>query len=1096
MSSAAPVTLFNLAGLAGHAAEPHIQPGNHLRVGHHPLLGLPVAPFILQRATSGPGLPDGVDLRRDILFRDGADRVLTLPITVRKGDVIRATIIQGAGLTSILVGMVSRALSDSDDTPTPTDLPPTDGLPGRRLLVAASDVQTGRAATSQGKLTMRAFSTSASSGPVVVGERASAPYIIAAPAIAEVEVTGSGVITDMVWLAAQDIVDLKWETIDLLHLPHDGGPRYLSVTGAVPRAMDQVKTQGPKRRPLQDVTGAASPAASPPMTPPDEQDRVESLAAPLGIDLAALIDGPQPPLTASETVAVTDANGASLAPTSGEESSVTISHLSRVLQGTIDPGVAAWLGYKGLDPSFGGDDGISFYRVLGFFADPASIGATPTEVTELPLALVPLADRQLSGSEVQRLVAGFAANVLQRENRMLTGNLRGLSGPFMLLAAHAAIDSRAVPEPPPRPRMDVPAHAGWLPATPPAAVRSIDCALAGVLVGATLAATREQPMPGGFVRLNRLCSNGRWHLPMVLGMTQANDGQPLVISGPWQGTISDRTAGAGPARYHIAQQDRFGRWSETANRDAPAGPRPKPPRPVLQGSYQQPALADAATTGGTFLLHVPLPEPESLAPGSHMLSHVRLRFAHHNVATPALTVAMPDVAALVSTAIVTDTTTPAAQLPRRAVPATVTGPVLQPTEQRNMVIDAIWIDSVGQESVPSEPLQLTMTDPRPPVQMPIADVLLYSSRPDATGLAWIERSWPLPGGPPPSYAVYYTDEVRLLAWLRANSRTAEAISISAITDRAARAGRLRTIQADFPDDQFERLPGAVDTTAATKRSFRHAVSGSSRVLQAYKIAVEAPGSGARPVLSGLDMVFYGVPNSDPPPRPSVTVKLVAPMAGDPALVAEVTVTLEPGVTRGALARLYRTRGGPASPLTAPVVNLLPLSAPDAVTGQQVVKFRDTGTAQIAPTARLTAFSRYQWFAEVQGAPESGASVPGLWSLPSDPVGLATVPVSPPAPPVLDGFGGTAATGGQDNLTLRLSHPFGLRPTPIGRWRYRVLRAPAGGDWALMAEGEAVEATLEVPDLVTGGFTPTATQFRVTLYDPIGRATPDLTVVTS
>ena len=42
-------TLFNGHGLAAAISEHHAQPGCHVRVNTHPLLGLPVAPFIIWR---------------------------------------------------------------------------------------------------------------------------------------------------------------------------------------------------------------------------------------------------------------------------------------------------------------------------------------------------------------------------------------------------------------------------------------------------------------------------------------------------------------------------------------------------------------------------------------------------------------------------------------------------------------------------------------------------------------------------------------------------------------------------------------------------------------------------------------------------------------------------------------------------------------------------------------------------------------------------------------------------------------------------------------------------------------------------------------
>ncbi len=1095
--------LLNLAALPGTASESHIQPGNHLRVAHNPLFGLPVAPFILQRARLGDRLPDNFGPRRDIVFRDAQNQVLTLPITVQKGDEIRATIVQGAGLTCIWVGMLSEVLVPFSRQPPPIRVPvrgaqpvPTTGRIDPRVLrkllaERRSGPRDGEAGS--GDLRMRAFGPSAAQGPALVGERRSAPYTLGAPAIVEVVITGRGVITDMAWIAAQDIADLAWQTIDILNLPHDAGMRYLSVTDARGRSEGAMRAQAPRKRPLQETTGATAPPAAPAFTSGEESDRVHSLADPLDRDLDALIDGPDLPLLAAETLAVTDAAGNPLATAPGDDSHITINHLGRVLQGTLDPGVAAWLGYKGLDAAPDLDKGLSFYRVIGFFHHPMAIGAPLRAMTGLPLATIPASDRQMNATTVFRMVVKLANEVLTAEGRQLTGQLLPTSD-YMMMAAVAAVDRRAVPEPPDPPQMLPPEHVSWLPAAPPAALREVECPLNGVLIGATLATEREQPTTR-FAALNRLVGGGPWHIPLTLGLSASNDGAPLLGQNGRQGFIADRAAGPDNARYHIAQQDRFGRWSAFASADAAPGPRPKPPRPVVQGSYRQPALTAAATTGGTFALRILLPEAASLAPGSHPLSHVRLRFRHHNSASPAVEVAMPDIDAAVATAIDIDTPPPG-QTPRRAVPLTLTGPILQPTEQRRIVITAVWMDTAGQQSAVSEPLRLAMTDPRPPSQMPIADVLLYSSRADSTGLAWIERSWPVPAVNPPIHAVYYTDEVRLLAWLTAQGRGTLADSIAAQSDRAARAGQLRAIQADFPDHLFERLADAVVATGPTMRRFRHAVSGSSRVLNAYKIAAEAPASGARPTLAGLDMVFYGVPNSDPPPRPVTAVRLVEPQAGEPALVAEITVSLRPGITQAVMARIHRTRGGSTNPLNAPLITTVPLSAPDPQTGRQTAMFRDIGTAGIAPAARLSAFSRYQWFAEVQGAAESGSAVPGLWSRISDPVGLATVPLHAPVQPVFDGFGGTPVAGGYQGLTLAISHPMGLQPTPLGHWRFEVLRAPPGDPWSVMASGNIVDAPLVVPDPVAGGLTPLATQFRVILYDPIGRALPGLTLTAS
>ncbi len=1109
MPTIVPPTLMNLAGMPGTAAEPHIRLGNHLRIAHHPVFGLPVAPFIVQRARLDR-LPDNFAPRRDIVFRDRLGRVLTLPITVNKGDEIRATIAQGATMNCIWVAMTTRKLVDPVRQPPRRRAGPlifrraaaaataatlADRINSDRLRAMLTTRAAGAATDGEaGDLVMQASGASLGSDAALLGTRRAAPYMIAAPAIAEVVITGRGVIADMVWLAASDIDKFNWDTVGVLNLPHKEGLRYLSLTDPVARAELQLRGQAPKRRPLQETSGATAPGAAAAFTEAEERDRVQALAAPLDADLDALIDGAVPPLRAAETIAVTDAAGNALADSSGE-STIAVNHLGRVLQGTLDPGVAAWLGYKGLDAA-NVPDMLSFYRVYGFFRHPLAIGAEPEDLSGLPINTIPVADRQLSQNAVFRTWVKLAGNYIQSEGRELIGRLESASD-YLIMGAIAAADPRAVPEPPAPPTMLAPTHMAWLPAVPPAAVREVECPVRDVLVGGTLAAEREQPVPGGFAALNRDVGSSGWHNLLTLGLTSANDGLLLLGAEDRQGVIGDRSVGPDGARYHIAQQDRFGRWSPFAQRDAAPGPRPKPPRPVVQGSYAQPPVASAAITGGIFDLRVPLPEAESLAPGSFPLSSVRLSFRHHDAADPSSPpVPMPDITVAVSTAIIVEASPPPGEPPRRAVPVTATGPIFAATAQRRMVITAVWIDTGGQQSVVSEPLRLLMTDPRPPAQMSIPDVLLYSSRPDATGLAWVERAWAVPATNPPNYAAYYTDEVRLIAWLKSEGRTAEANSIANTGDRAVRAGLFRAIQGDFPDHLFERLPQAIVAPSATQRRLRHAISGSSRVLNAYRIAVEAPGSGARPSLDGLDTVFYGVPNSDPPPRPAVSVKLVEPQPGEPALVVEVTVTLEPGVTQGVSARIFRTRGTQADPMHAPVIADVVLSAPDPDTGRQTAVVRDVGTALIAPTATLTPFARYLWAAQVQGAPESGSAIPGLWSRASDPVGLPTVPLAPPEAPVSGGFGGTAVAGGTQDITLAISHPLGLQPTVIGTWRFEVLRAAPGDPWSTMAAGTIREVPLVVADPVPGNITPAGTSFEVRLYDPVGRPTPALALVSS
>lgn len=1101
MANIAPLHLLNLAGLPATAQEPHLPRGNHLRVTHHPGLGLPVAPFILQRAQFD-GLPDTAAPRRDVVLHDGAGRLLSLPLVLDKGQTVFATIPQGPG-ASCVCAMVAADPAASPVLPRPMPVPmprpiprPMPSLTRPAAPVLDRDWLAGALAglvpAAPGPVLsatmpqirapsphVAAYGSAFGGDPALLAARAEAPYTLAAPGIAELRITGPGRITDIAWMAAQDLDQLRWSSIEMMHLPREHGMRYLSIKGAKGRAHDAVAAQAPMRRPLHELDTPLAPDAAPSFADHEELDRVTTIGAPLMADLDVLIDGSEPPLLAAETYELTDDDNNRLAG-AGDESNVSVGHLARVMQAALDPGIAALMGYKAIEP---GDDrlgGLAIYRVIGFFRDPADLGADQALLDELALPLVQ--ERDLGGDTVEVIIRKLAGDLMRQKQISLTGRLDTAPRHFRLDAI-AVVDRRAPLLPPAPPRLMPPEPGPWHPAPAPAALRRIDLPLAGVAPGALLALHRQQGPSAPAVSLNPEAAGG-WHMPMALGLAGLEDDMPLADADGRDGTLSDPEAGEAAARYHVAQQDPFGRWSAPAAVLAPAGIRPLPPQPVLQGSYLPPDPALAATTGGMVHLHVPLPDDDALAPGSLRLSFLRLHF-QHEPAQGGGAVPLPSMDIPVSAAIAVDQGSPT-HPPRRVIPASLQAPVLAQAQMRRMIVTATWHDSAARASVLSRPLRLPMADPRPPAQMPIAEPLLYSGRPDATGLAWVERGWSVPVSDPPHHAVYYSDEVRMLSWLRRAGRRAEADRIAAVTDRAQRAGMLRAIQSDFPDDLFERLPDAVEQIAPGQRRFRHAVSGSSRVLNAYRIATEAPGSGARPALSGLDMVFYAVPNSDPPPRPSVSVRMVAagPQDQGAALVAEVSITLEPGVTPPLRVRLHRTRGGPADPMSAPVVAEWAL--PVGSGGQQVQTFRDIGRALIAPNAELTPYAPYRWFALVQGAPESGSSLPGLWSAPSDPAGLSAIPPEAPGPARLDRIEAQPVPGGFRDLVLVVAHPFGLAPTPQGAWRFEAFRADPGEEWQAFAQGEVRQADLRIADPVTGGVTAAGTLFLVLLTDPLGR----------
>jgi hypothetical protein len=364
----------------------------------------------------------------------------------------------------------------------------------------------------------------------------------------------------------------------------------------------------------------------------------------------------------------------------------------------------------------------------------------------------------------------------------------------------------------------------------------------------------------------------------------------------------------------------------------------------------------------------------------------------------------------------------------------------------------------------------------------------------------VEHRW-TPPAEPPLYAVYYTDENRIRSHLETESETAVLEAIDAAPNAAARAGVLRANQGLLPDHLFERIDDVVQPFNSGQIGFRHGVSGSLRILSGYKIAAESP-NGGKPDLRALDILFFGVPNSDPPPRPTLRIRPGVPETGEPDYVAAIDIDLVAGVTEGQTWRLRRTRGA-ASPVTAlPVVTTGVMGPKDAATGIQTARYRDAGPVQIAPTAQLQPWVRYAWVAEIQGAPESGSeatgrAVPGRWSQPSDPVYLTLVPSAPPEAPGFDRFNGSAAPGGLSNVLLRLTHPGPVDGASMGRFRLRVSRRLPGEAMVILSEEDLdPRPPLTAPGGGEDEVVPFGAEYRVVLIDPVGRASAALAVTLS
>lgn len=1070
-------TLFNAHALPADPADTHLQPGIHLRVDAHPLLGLPVAPYIVWRAV----LRDAkqIKLRDDVVFVDSRGRVLTAPFTLTADNPVTAHLALAPGQTCVWARVnADPGGGEVPGQPGPLTVGPAlrrvaTRLDGSRLSTAATAANPTAAAASQSGITATAFVTTLQ-GPAAVATRTAPPFAFGAPGIVQILLQGRGTVVNVVWFEQRDVGRLDWAPFTLLNLPHQGGPRYLPIANPILRAEARVLTQAPQRRPLQETLGMLPPALAPGETPLWEAKRVNSLALPLQPDLDRLItDLSVSPLEMTTSTPVSDERGRPLG-------NFTQRCLDRVLQSRFDPGVAALFGHKALDGDFKEPAPLMvFYWVAGFFQDfpPAKDPGLANPFFDALLAQLGTQVRFPTSSAWVGTWIKLASGLDVPVDKKLLKTLQEM-GSVVGLGALAVADRSAGPAPMQPPSITGHRHVDWIPMPVPGARREVELQLAGVGVAALLAAEKQTP-DGGAQRDSLHKSNGDgFHLPLVLGRNAADeDSLPPPV--PGTGQLSDRQASADTIRYGVAQQDGFGRWSDWAVVVNPPGPRPRPPRPVFRAMYSQPA--NAAASGGAVRVIVEVPPLASLAPASFAVREFEL------VVTDLTTSGVSTETRLIATPLA----------PPATLDFTFTGPLLAATEVRKLRLVARWRDTASQFSEPSEPAVITMNDPRPPVQITVPDTLMYSGRPDVTGLSTVEYAWtPAPGQA--NVAIWYSDENRIVRHLGTAAggtpEAALAAALAATTDPAARATLIRNAPALVPDHLFERLQGVVFDGAAGQKTFRHAVSGSLRVLNVYRIAAESA-SGARVALTSLPLLIFAVPNADPPPRPVLEIKPAAMADNDAPCAAEVRITLTQGLTEAVQWRLRRSLVGARDLQRMPVVALGAMGAPDDK-GRQTALYVDEGPVQISAAAKLKPWLRYYWVAEAQGAPAPGSvaagrPVPGAWGSPSDPVSVMLVPPLPPAAvTALVASGSAGVGGGMVGVQLAFTHPHGLAGGALGPYKARVMRRDPGTPLRILGtvelEGEGPYSISGMDPANAADEVPLGSVYRIVVIDPIGR----------
>jgi len=1151
-------SLLNVQALFIDNSDSHAQHGAHVRVSHHPLLGLPTMPFVLQRADIDQRNFKRLPKRRDAFYHNQHNEPLIPPFRINLGDEITVTI--PPGNTAIWAELIA----DPSSLSRPRDRIFSSSLSNRNNInrnigrfnssvdlfsrnlgnlrgdiIADLDLSAVQPQASSIKVTAYLQTVSDNQEYALLGSRNKPPFAFSGTGIKKLIVRGRGTIAGIQWLNADEEKDFfKFVTVDVLNLPHGGGTRYTELSNWKSLCDTRRNKQSPKRLPLQDTLQAPARFAAPHFSQAKENARVKTLFKGVEGPLDNLINQPTPQLLQEIHQDLVDENGNNLS----EDGSGTmrIKSLGLVLQSQLDPGVASYLGYKTLDTARIKSNSdvaqrLSVYRIIGFFNDPGISLDNPKFDDVFESSGFELLYKQASalGSHVSTTQAMKQFDALSGsylKSKKISVNHTDKEKNSFILQGIAVADHMSVLDNIEPVSLKKPCHLDWLPSQTNHPRRSVETELSDLVATAGLAVKlRQSKSSNNWYNKNTSIGevSDKWHALTIAGIYKLDPNdrsaacqkiKEITTQEMQENFIADTSVGADDFRQYVAQMDRFGRYSEWANVVGDKGPRPKPPRPTVVASYRQPDT-ETGSHQGKVTATVPLPDNSALAPASFPLSHVELTvYLENAIFGPLLTIPVvnrisihPDGPCVPEDDHFHPDGPPCVpEDDQFGLRVTFLGPIIPATLSRNLKIEAVWIDTQGQRSATSEPAKLIMHDPYPPEQISVPDVLEYAARPDATKKAWVERHWPSAASNV-QYAVYYADENRLRDYLRPASPDDDVLADDVLpdaiwaanlledleneTDLATRATILKAENSRFPDYLYERLKDVVETGVTPNTTgFRHALSGSLRVLSAYKIVAEAVNTAARPDLSTVDVVFYGVPNSDPLVRPSITAKLVTPIDDEPEYVVELKVTLPAGITQGQMARIRRTRSGVVDPLTNPIVDTKNFTI-DQDTGLQTAVFRDTGSALIAPNAQFSPFVNYAWIAEAQGKAEPGSAssiagaVAGLWSRPSAPTNLDLIPQSVPEAPTFEQQIGNRKISGIQNLALEFSYPVNLVPTSLGAWSIRVEKTLPGEAMTLLSEENAetgvtfrVQGDMTDPSLLV----PYGTEYRVRIIDPIGR----------
>ncbi len=1067
----------------------HLAKGLHYRVLTNPLLGLPVVPLSILRVNLGT-VAKGFT-RRDITWVDSHGTLLTTPFTVTADNPVTGYLplgqtccwaaVEGTPTSVIGPGGVlppildPRGVLGSPAVGGPTV--PGSAIPGvveppgigDRISIG-NRVRIDTDVVDRIRPRQAAFSvegvvaTALGDAPVAV--RSKAPYHVYASHLERLVVRGSGTVTGVSWLPAGAV---QAKAYRLAPLPIGPGARYAGPADGRDQGLKRVEEGAPQRLGMHEVVAAPNPAACDPATAADELDRVlNQIVTPEKV-LDQLVNDTSATQQALAVVeSVLDENGNSL----GTSTRLLLLDL---LQGVVDPGIARWLGFLDVDRDLPGRPGdVIAYVVDGLFTP--DFGAIAKAGLPVPGGGSVFADPVTALSSLVVDSPGLREYVGEVKK---LGPGRYLTGRVVLAATiDAPLDQ------PPAPTLDPPASGAWLPVGAPSARRELTLGMTRLVPGAGLSSAIGQPGGAPVVERNPRDVIGRRVL-----LTARPD--PASIS-PTRGLLADREVDEQDGTWQVAQLDWFGRWSNRSGVPFAAAARPRPPRPTFTLTAAQPTITAPVPTGplaGTVRIEVSVPPVASLPAGARLLASLVLTTTTSGAGSATTSTALP---------------TPAN--PPETLVVSLPGPALNPTESGTVVVTAVWHDSAGVDSLPSDPKTATLHDPRPPAAVVIPPTLTYTARPDATGRARATLEW-APGAGQAAYRVFFADETTLRAKLaevvagelgEGDAGQAPSVSqaqavltaLDAAADAPARGAVWAAQRQRLPRRWWRQLTlDPMPRPPSGSARFTHDVSGSLTVLALFRV-VPVSAASVEADFATSPLVPRAVPNLLVPPVPSLAV---LPVLVGSDLQARLTITVPLGPTPAAR---YRVRRATATSDPALMQVVAEGAAPPRPTGApapQVFTVLDDGSGPAGPRTSLAGWIGYAWRVEVQGAPAPGGGPPGEWSNPSAP---AETTIMPPDPPL--GVANLAVTRDAAGAHVRFTHPDPLAPGASTGYTLDVYRQLPGGTLRMLTSvagqapaptgrGSNVAGTFDVldadPDAVAG------TVYRVTVTDPIGRTSP-------